>query len=854
MTVPFGMRNNPGWDALRVQSLNRLGGLLSDNQTPGMGLTNSIYVWHADGSDIGIYDPDEAGLIDAIAASVSGDTIWMPSITIALTTSLTLKAGVMLRGISGNAAISITANDASNHSTLIGPASGTAYILLLTVLCTNSGSGNAVALDGGAGQVYAQDSYFNGQSTGGAGYGVRSAAGTITLDDCWVLGSTAPQISTGGATTYTRGSSISSASITVNSAAGQTIGGLTVGNWYAIETTGDGYQTNPSAHPNQYLTHVQISNNGGVSWSIQGGFGATSNDSKATWVFDLTSTPAWVPFVETIDDRHIRFFWQATATSIMIRASDEANWEDNTGSLGWHLYNATVTLGGGGIITHAVRLNPVSGDPAQGDRSVWDALNYQTRHANDIDIAAGIHHTLGTGSGQAAPGNHTHTGSGSDTSGHALANFSIDGRLATAANVGGAFVCAFAASLVTVFIFSPTPGTAGSTILDVNLNGTSIFTDPADRPTLAYNASNGVSYAVPSAINASEFDVITFDLDQVATGVEGLSIVLDFGAATPTGSPIPNYSMDAYKIGANTDNVALPLGAGGAWDDTYITQPWIVEQGGTLYLFYGGFDGANTRIGVATASVSGFTGVNFSKYGSNPILDLGAGGAWDNTHVAQPTVIYDAEAALWKMWYVGNNSGVEKVGYATASNPLGPWTKYGSNPIISPAGWEGSIIAGMSVIKESSTSYKMLYHGNDVTTTNGAIGLATSSDGISWTKYASNPVLLRDVGQAWRAKSVFCPRTLIKQSGTYYLYFNGKPTSAPDFSKIGYATSSDLITWTVQDSPLILSATRTWEGITQPPGEVEEPFGIQIGSNFYLYYFAWYGTTDRTIGVSVVPL
>lgn len=29
-----------------------------------------------------------------------------------------------------------------------------------------------------------------------------------------------------------------------------------------------------------------------------------------------------------------------------------------------------------------------------GDRSAWDALNYQSRHTNDIDNASGIHHTI----------------------------------------------------------------------------------------------------------------------------------------------------------------------------------------------------------------------------------------------------------------------------------------------------------------------------------------------------------------------------------------------------------------------------------------------------------------------------
>lgn len=49
------------------------------------------------------------------------------------------------------------------------------------------------------------------------------------------------------------------------------------------------------------------------------------------------------------------------------------------------------------------------GVPLPGDRAAWDAANWPDRHANDKDAAGGMHHTLGTGAGQAAAGNHDHS-------------------------------------------------------------------------------------------------------------------------------------------------------------------------------------------------------------------------------------------------------------------------------------------------------------------------------------------------------------------------------------------------------------------------------------------------------------
>jgi len=68
----------------------------------------------------------------------------------------------------------------------------------------------------------------------------------------------------------------------------------------------------------------------------------------------------------------------------------------------------------GSINTYAVAMPGYSdtgldrGVPMAGERGAWDALNYPLRHTDDIDIDVGIHHTLGAGSGQASPGDHTH--------------------------------------------------------------------------------------------------------------------------------------------------------------------------------------------------------------------------------------------------------------------------------------------------------------------------------------------------------------------------------------------------------------------------------------------------------------
>ena len=322
-------------------------------------------------------------------------------------------------------------------------------------------------------------------------------------------------------------------------------------------------------------------------------------------------------------------------------------------------------------------------------------------------------------------------------------------------------------------------------------------------------------------------------------------ILSNIAASAPVLS-LPDYELDAYKPGTNTDNLVLSLGSSGQFDDVRILHPSTVEFDGNIYLFYAGYDGAKYQIGVATEAVSGFTGTGFTKYGSNPILTYGTVGQWDADSVAEPFVIYDATAGLWKMWY--SSVGDEwEIGYATAPAATGPWTKYAGNPILShEETWEGSAVGLQSILRENATTYKMLYTGWG----DGKIGLATSSDGISWTKYASNPVLSPS-GSGWMEKWVITPRTFIKRGSRYYIYFVGKVLDTPDISRIGYAYSDDLITWTVPATNPLLTATRTWEIGSTPPGEAEHPSYIQVGINQYIFYDCWYGSPP-SIGVVVI--
>lgn len=131
------------------------------------------------------------------------------------------------------------------------------------------------------------------------------------------------------------------------------------------------------------------------------------------------------------------------------------------------------------------------------------------------------------------------------------------------------------------------------------------------------------------------------------------------------------------------------LRPGRSWDANRIKDPYVVDLGENIYMYYSGNSRTlslrtlENRIGLAMSSDGGET---FRKSGVRPILDAGATGEWDSGGVAFPVVVHeDSEKdpkRRWKMWYRGTDDmGMHRVGLATSSDGS-KWTKFSGNPVV----------------------------------------------------------------------------------------------------------------------------------------------------------------------------
>ena len=253
-----------------------------------------------------------------------------------------------------------------------------------------------------------------------------------------------------------------------------------------------------------------------------------------------------------------------------------------------------------------------------------------------------------------------------------------------------------------------------------------------------------------------------------------------------------------------------------------ISDPWVLFEDGVYKMWYtcGGLNYPpdtllRSRICYATST----DGINWEKYEDNPVMDVDYSGSWDSSGVETVTIIIDNDAPAterYKMWYAGQyfNTYRYDIGYAYSPDGIN-WTKHPA-PVMnvgSASEWDSGFLEGPSVIKEDG-QYKMWYCGYDIEV-NGQpsdgkanIGYATSTDGINWTKYENNPILVTG-NNTWDSIYVQDPH-VIKYGDEYQMWYGGGDNDSYYSQQVGYATSTDGINW--NKSPLNPVLTRGNDG------------------------------------------
>lgn len=247
-------------------------------------------------------------------------------------------------------------------------------------------------------------------------------------------------------------------------------------------------------------------------------------------------------------------------------------------------------------------------------------------------------------------------------------------------------------------------------------------------------------------------------------------------------------------------NPVFSLGDSTAWD-SFVIGGTMLEDEGVLKMWYSGQNGdtASTalyQIGLATSTDDGLT---WTREPSNPVLAASASG-WDNMIAWRPFVLRDGDTL--RMWYVGSDGyNTAGVGYATSTDGGITWEKYSGNPVLLGlyGGWDWFIIYGIFVTHPEPDEYRLWYSAFGNPDYLYRIGLATSEDGINWTRYGAPVLRPSEDPESFDELGVWDP-FIVWEDDRYRMWYGGAHEEDERY-RIGSATSPDGITWTKETGP-----------------------------------------------------
>jgi hypothetical protein len=201
--------------------------------------------------------------------------------------------------------------------------------------------------------------------------------------------------------------------------------------------------------------------------------------------------------------------------------------------------------------------------------------------------------------------------------------------------------------------------------------------------------------------------------------------------------------------------------------------PHILEYNGLWYIIYSDWSGG---WGPPAPSICADTSSNIGGPYSRAGVILTVSEAWEAARVDEP-FLFQRSDGKWVLMYMGDAGGTtEQVGFATADDIMGPYTKFAGNPCIAfgPSGsYDAGTVADAWVVELNG----VFYIGYTVSSTKSSpwrTAMATTTDWMTFTKQG----IILDLGSsgAWDQYDAF--RGAVTRIGdTYYFPYTGKQSS-----------------------------------------------------------------------------
>ena len=210
--------------------------------------------------------------------------------------------------------------------------------------------------------------------------------------------------------------------------------------------------------------------------------------------------------------------------------------------------------------------------------------------------------------------------------------------------------------------------------------------------------------------------------------------------------------------------------------------------------------------------------VSFAADSPDPVFVADQSDKWDARIRERGWILFDRAATnspAWRLWYTGYDStpgGLRRLGLATSDDGV-HWTRHSANPL-SGDDW----VEDVMIVPHEGTFYMFAEGRNDVAQQ------LTSQDGIHWNRIGSLDVRSKN-GQPIPSGPYGTP-TVWLENGVWYLFYERNDAG------VWLATSTDRKVWTnVRDEPVLLPGPAEFELDLIAMNQV-----IKHEGRYYAYY------------------
>lgn len=225
----------------------------------------------------------------------------------------------------------------------------------------------------------------------------------------------------------------------------------------------------------------------------------------------------------------------------------------------------------------------------------------------------------------------------------------------------------------------------------------------------------------------------------------------------------------------------------------------------------------NKAINVSDPVVFAPEMVNFQPDKQNPVFSGTQKPTWDNRIRERGFILFEKDSyRMWYTGYAGNDDDPKYLGLATSKDGI-CWTRYPNNPIFNQKWTED-----MFVMKDKGIYYMYAEGQNDIA------HLLKSNDGINWSEQG-DLILLTVKGDTIHGP--YGTPTVLIEDNRWYLFYERNDEA------IWLATSNNKIVWTnIQDEPVLKKGPEVYD-----KGAVACNQVIKHNGKYYMYY---HGSTD----------